>query len=162
VTPSVIAAQSGPFSPACGIKKISLYSRNCIQARKIVSKAALKTTRASVYRWFLFQSMAVVVVSLVALILQGIQFAQSVLLGGVICLLPNLLFARWWFAYYRVQAVRKIVGIFFCAELLKLVLIGLFFVLVVVWLPINILGCLLGFMAAQVAFWLAPLVHKKV
>ncbi len=128
-------------------------------AGKSVSKAALKTTRASIYRWFLFQGFIVLAVGLVVLMIQGVSFAWAVLIGGFICILPNLLFARWWFDYYRANAVRKLLARFFFAELLKLCIVGMLFVLAVVFLQINALGCLLGFIVAQVAFWLAPLIR---
>jgi ATP synthase protein I len=46
---------------------------------------------------------------------------------------------------------------FYVGEVLKLCLTAVLFVLTLAYLPVNVLACLVGFIVAQVAFWLAPL-----
>jgi ATP synthase protein I len=122
-----------------------------------VSRAALRATRKIVYRWITLQILAVIVISLLFFLWQGIAFASSVLVGGVSCIVPNGLFALCWFAWFRVSAVRRLVVVFYFGELLKLFLMGVLFVLAQKLLSMDVLGALIGFITAQVAFWIAPL-----
>ena len=126
-----------------------------------MSRTALRATRTTVYRWIAVQSLAVIVISLLFFIWQGIAFANSVLLGGAFCILPNSLFALGWFARFRVSAVRRLVMVFYFGELLKLFLMGVLFVLAQKLLSMDVLGALIGFITAQVAFWIAPLTARK-
>lgn len=121
-----------------------------------MSKAALQITRTTVQRWFTLQSIVVIIVSL-ATLLVGLEPAGSVLIGGILCILPTVLFARWWFAEYQAGNIGRLVKIFYIGEILKLVLTGLLFVLAMVFFPVQLLWCLTGYMAAQISFWLAPL-----
>ncbi len=125
-----------------------------------VSRAALQVTRSTVQRWFTIQGIVVIVVTLAALILGKIE-AGSVLIGGIICIVPTAVFARWWFAYYKADDMKQLVKVFYLGELLKLALIGIMFVVFLYLFPIQILWCLAGYMSAQVAFWLAPLLVKN-
>ncbi len=125
-----------------------------------VSRTALRATRTIVYRWIAIQSLAVMVISSLFFLWQGIAFAGSVFLGGLLCILPNVLFAVWWFAYFRVNAANHLVKVFYFGELFKLFFIGFLFVWAQKFLFINLLAALIGFMGAQVAFWFAPLFKR--
>ncbi|HVV69922.1 MAG TPA: ATP synthase subunit I [Gammaproteobacteria bacterium] len=126
-----------------------------------MSRAALQATRKTVYRWIALQILAVIVISLLFFLWQGSAFASSVLIGGMVCILPNGLFVLCWFARFRVNAVRRLVMVFYFGELLKLFLMGFLFVLAQKLLSMNVLGALMGFITAQVAFLLAPLLKKR-
>lgn len=107
-------------------------------------------------RWFTLQAIVVIVVTLAALWFGTVQ-AGSVLLGGIVCILPTLVFARWWFAAYHADQLRRLVKVFYLGEILKLALIGLLFVIALWIFPLHIGWFLVGYMSAQLAFWLAPL-----
>lgn len=126
-----------------------------------VSRAALHVTRSQINRWFLVQFLAVIVATLVALLLQGLFIAQSVFLGGLLCMLPQWLFARLWLAYYKASEAPKIIKMFYIGEVLKLLLTAALFLLILRYVPINPIACLIGFVVAQVAFWVAPLIELK-
>jgi ATP synthase protein I len=122
-----------------------------------VSKAALELTRAAVWRWLVIQIAVVVLLALIFLFFQGMGFAGSVLLGGAISILPNGLFARWWFSYFKAKAATRLVGKFYVGEIAKLVLTIVLFIAAFEFLPLHVIGCLLGYVVAQMAFWIAPL-----
>lgn len=125
-----------------------------------VSRAALQITRATVQRWFTIQSIVVILIALATLFI-GIIQAGSVLIGGVLCILPTALFARWWFASYNADdANRRLIKIFYLGEIFKLALTGLLFVVALMFFPVQLVWCLTGYMSAQVAFWIAPLLTK--
>jgi len=122
-----------------------------------VSRAALHITRSQINRWFLVQFLAIIIATISFLWLQGPFFAQSIFLGGLLCMLPQWLFARLWLAYYKASAAPKIIRMFYVGEVIKLLLTSCLFVLTLIYIPINPIACLSGFMIAQVAFWMAPL-----
>ena len=77
----------------------------------------------------------------------GWVYAWSGVLGGLIAVTGNALFARQLFGRYRAQEPGQLLGRFYLAELAKLLLTALLFALVVVLVkPISIvtlLGCFL-------------------
>jgi ATP synthase protein I len=125
-----------------------------------LSKAALSVARATVYRWFIIQFIALIFGSAFFFFFEGSEFALSILLGGGICILPQLLFARWWFDHFRANAAHRLIKVFYIAELTKLLLTGFLFVFALRFLSINIVGCLIGFIGSQIVFWLAPSVNS--
>lgn len=124
-----------------------------------MSKAALQITRTKVQRWFTIQGVVVVVLTLLTLF-AGLLQAGSVLIGGILCIVPTALFARWWFSSYKAGSTNQLVKIFYIGEILKLALTGLMFVLALLFFPIQLLWCLIGYIAAQIAFWIAPLLRS--
>ncbi len=127
-----------------------------------MSKAALKTTRATVYRWLVGQSIALIVAALVFWQLIGQFFAVSVIWGGIICIIPTAIFARSWLSYYRVSAAPRLVKVFYIGSMVKLFVIGLLFLLAQRYLQINMLGCLIGFITTQMALWITPLISSLI
>jgi ATP synthase protein I len=141
----------------------NLYKLAAIQLehRDKVSRAALQITRSQVNRWFLVQLLAIIIATLIFFLSQNVQFAQSVCLGGFLCLLPQWVFARLWLAYYKASSAPKIIRMFYVGEVLKLLLTAALFIAALHTLPINPIACLIGFMIAQVSFWVAPLLCSK-
>lgn len=126
-----------------------------------MSRAALQITRSQVNRWFLVQALAIVLAAISFLLFQGLFFAKSVFLGGLLCLLPQWVFAQLWLAYYKASAAPKLVTMFYVGEVIKLLLTGVLFVLLFKYVSIDAIRCLIGFMIAQVTFWMAPLLWLK-
>lgn len=126
-----------------------------------MSRAALHITRSQVNRWFLVQLLAILLAMVVFLLLKGHFFAHSVFLGGLLCLVPQWLFARVWLAYYKASAAPKLIRMFYVGEVFKLLLTGCLFVLMLKYVAMTTIGCLIGFIIAQLAFWLAPLIWPQ-
>tara|TARA_R110002110_G_scaffold65206_4_gene180060 strand:- start:144997 stop:145344 length:348 start_codon:yes stop_codon:yes gene_type:complete len=86
-----------------------------------------------------------------------IQAAGSLLLGGLVCLLPNVYLYRKAFSHFGARQAKQILKDLFLGEAVKLLLTAILFVgaLLVTWaLPLWIF---IGFILAQVGFWLAPI-----
>jgi len=86
-----------------------------------------------------------------------IQAAGSLVLGGLVCLLPNTYLYRKAFAHFGARQAKQILKDLFLGEAVKIVLTAILFIgaLLISWaLPPWIF---IGFILAQVGFWLAPI-----
>lgn len=109
----------------------------------------------------MFLQLAVVLAAaaVVGLIWGGPQ-AASVGIGGVTCAIPQLYFARRFFAATGALATKQIVRGMYRAEMIKLLLTGLLFMVVFKYLPIDVPAFFLGFLLAQLTAWVSPLIMK--
>ncbi len=92
---------------------------------------------------------------------QGGQAGFITLLGGFIWILPNLYLAWRVFANVSPRAAKRVIRTFFWSEFVKLGLIVGLFLLLTRWFSIPIGPLLIGYFAAQVTFWFAPLLVFK-
>lgn len=115
----------------------------------------LKTKiQGEAYRLVLMQLTGVIVLSLLALWF-GIKPAYSVLAGGLAYGLPNLFFVFAVFRYAGAQQMTQFIVAFFFGEMMKLILSGILFLLIVKYWPVSLLSVLIGFVGAIVSFWIA-------
>lgn len=92
-----------------------------------------------------------------AMISQGMMAAMSALLGGLICVLPNLYMARKLTAK-RSADPSQLMSAFYAAEFGKIFITMALFALVFITMEwIRPLMLLVGFSLAQIAQWLVPL-----
>jgi ATP synthase protein I len=96
------------------------------------------------YRTILVQLVATLTAALLLLVVAGGVFAYSGLAGGVIATLANALFAYRIFVRYTAQEPGKLLARFYGAEILKLVLTGLLFAGVILWIKPLSVGALFG------------------
>lgn len=121
---------------------------------------ALHATRASAYRMVYLAAVTVVTAAVFFLIFRGVESGYSVLLGGAIWLLPSFYVAYRLFA--KVKPAQQIIRTLYRAEVVKLLVSALLFVMMCKFLIVNVLALLIGYMIAQLAFWLTPLVENRV
>lgn len=94
-----------------------------------------------------------------ALVLGGV-FAYSVLLGGLLSLIPNAGFASLVFRHSGARAMGAVVRNAYMGELMKLVMIGVGFGLVFVLVdPLHVLGLFTGFVVVHMAGLVALIRH---
>ncbi len=106
--------------------------------------------RRRIRRLLLVQGMLLLLVTLVALAFGGTA-ALSAFLGGGTALGANALFAFWVFTPYRAQRPGALVTRFYVAEIGKLVLVGLSFAAIFIWLrPLNAAALFVSFFLVQV------------
>lgn len=104
---------------------------------------------------------------LVLLLACGWGFANqavipSILVGGVICIVPNLFFAHRFFSTKHRLRPAQILISFYVGELVKMLLSALLIVLAVMYLKMQLLPTVLSYFVANLAFWMAPaMVLKK-
>jgi ATP synthase protein I len=105
------------------------------------------------------QSVTTLLLAGVSLLLGGV-LAYSVLLGGLISLIPNTGFAFLVFRQSGARAVGAVVRNAFVGELMKLVLVGAGFALVFVLVdPLHVVGLFTGFVFVHLAGLVAMIRH---
>lgn len=118
--------------------------------------------RASIVNRILKAQLLIAIALPLVLAIWDFAAAWSALLGGLICLLPNVYFARRMFRHTGARAAQKIVRSFYAAEVGKLVftaiLFGVAFAAIDGLVPPALFA---GFIAVQLVNWLAPLLLKK-
>lgn len=85
----------------------------------------------------------------------GRQAALSLVIGGLVNILPNVVFARYVFAKAGAQAARQIMANVYWGEAVKIVLTAVMMVVVLKWVTITPLAFFMGFIVAQCLFWSA-------
>ena len=108
----------------------------------------------------LIQLIVSLFIAMIAVIVSGPQAAISGILGGVVCVVPNIYFVKQLFKYKGARAARQIVNGFYKGEALKLLLTIALFVLVFKLFVIKPLVFFPAFIAAQMMFWFAPLIRS--
>lgn len=124
-----------------------------------MAKIILRSLRDQAYHWVYLSAGISMTVSLLLGFVSGMHVGSSALWGGLTWFMPNL-----WVAYRlfsRVETQTRIfIVTFFIVELLKLVLYGMLFILLYKYLKIAVMPFLIGFMLAQMAFWVSPLLLR--
>jgi ATP synthase protein I len=116
------------------------------------------TARNEAYRIVYWQLMLIIGLALVLLFIQGIRSGLSVALGGLAYWLPTLLFVWRVFARTTARAARQFMVAFVLGETIKLFLSAILFVLIVKYLPVQLLSVLIGFVGAVIAFWISAVI----
>ena len=112
------------------------------------------------FRLIFWQSLSVCLVSGVVFISLGGSQALLLLLGGAIAIIPNTIFAAMTFRSAGRQRPDVMVQAFYRGVAIKLMLTVLLFALTFALLKPQGVTIFLGFMAAQLAHWLAPLLFQ--
>ncbi len=95
------------------------------------------------YRTVIAQ-LSVGIIAAVLLLALGWVHAYSGFAGGAIAALTNLFFAKKMFVHYTAQEPGKLLAKFYAAEISKLILAGLLFAGVILWIKPLSVGALFG------------------
>lgn len=96
-----------------------------------------------------------------AFLSQGVTVALSALVGGLICLMPNIYLAHKLTAH-RTADASKLMRTFYAAEFGKIfITMALFAMVFITQQWVQPLVLLVGFGSAQVAQWVVPLLEPK-
>lgn len=106
------------------------------------------------YNIVLWQLACVVLIALIGFAVGGIKTSFSLLAGGMTYGLANLIFVWRVFRYAGAQQMNQFAAAFMLGEMGKLILSGIFFILIVKYLPVSLLSVLVGFIGAIVSFWM--------
>jgi len=126
----------------------------------LVNKLALRG-RSMAYQLIGLQTLAVLAVSLIFFLANGVQAGYSALLGGVISIVPNFVFATLAFRNAGASAAKEVLVDFFKGEALKLVLVIVLFWVVFNLLDVIYLPLFVTYVLAIVLHWLSPLIFKS-
>lgn len=91
----------------------------------------------------------------------SLSAGMAALVGGGICLLANAVFVYYALRQGAARQAQKIVAMLFLGEFLKMLIIVVMFGIVFVYTAIQPMPALVGFLATQAVFWLAPFVFKR-
>lgn len=131
-------ADFAPQTPGPGqwrYKKLEENQKNKYAAYKVLSVIAVIVT----------------VIALGLLLIYGRVAAYSALLGGVACLLPNLLFARFAFRYSAADSAALVMRWFYIGEAVKIIVTALVFALSLLWIEeLNLAAMMLTYVIALV------------
>ncbi len=107
-------------------------------------------------RLFMCQSGLTLVLAVIAFIISGNKAAFSVILGGLLSIIPNMYFASVLFKHQGAQAAKQIVNGFYKGEAMKLLLTILLFALVFKYCSVIPLLFFTVYILVQAVLWLAP------
>lgn len=110
------------------------------------------------YRLLAYQLVVTILLAMVAIVISGKRDAGSVVLGGLVCIVPNAYFAKKLFQHQGARAAKQIVKNFYKGEAMKLFLTVALFALVFKFFSINPLLFFVAYMVVQLIFWFAPLI----
>lgn len=119
-----------------------------------MAKTAVSSARTKAFRCLLIPLLGVILFALIIVGLKGINESYSVLLGGIVWLLPNFYFV---YRSFRMVPAKKLVAGFYRAEVTKLILSAALFVAVIKILTVSSLFVLVGYLIAQFIFWVVLL-----
>jgi F0F1-type ATP synthase assembly protein I len=120
-----------------------------------MSSSALHRVRVKAF-WFASLPVGLVLIAAFFFFAwRGMNVGCSVLLGGVVWLLPNFYFVHKVFS--KIGAGRIILRTFYRAEITKLLVSAVLFIVVSKIFAVNMPAFLIGFIAAQSTFWLTSL-----
>lgn len=89
------------------------------------------------------------------------QSAVSALLGGLVCVIPNLYFINTVFAQSGATAARQVLHSFFIGEAIKIfITAALFAIIWKLYQAVQPVALFVGFIGTQFGQWFAPLVFK--
>ena len=116
--------------------------------------------RMKAYKIIYLQFIVAALVALGFLVFANKQAGFSAFLGGLICILPLAVFARYFFSRGGAQQSPHILKTLFIGEAIKIMLTVLLFMLVIKYTSAQPLYVLIGFVASQMTFWVAPIIMK--
>ena len=94
-------------------------------------------------------------------ILHNWQMACTLVLGIFLWMLPNAYFASKVFRRLGRAPSASLLSIFYRAEIIKLLLSGFFFVMMIKLVPVNFPALLTGYFIPQLIFWVRLIVKNK-
>jgi ATP synthase protein I len=100
-------------------------------------------------------------ISIVFLLLLGKREGISAMLGGMVAILPSVLFAKKMFRYQGARAARQIVKNFYIGEALKILSTAILFTLVFVLYKIAPLAFFFTYIVVLMNYWFAPLIFAN-
>ena len=101
---------------------------------------------------------SIAIVSALGFYLQDFKAAYSALIGGIICVVPNLVFVIYAYRFGGARAAKKIASSFYRGEALKILLTALLFAVTFITMPISIAPLMITYVLCLMVFWIAPLI----
>lgn len=110
----------------------------------------------ALYRLIGYQVITMGIVALIVGLGADVRVASSFMLAGLICALVNLYFTWQVFCWQSVRFAKRIFLAFYLGEGLKLLMMSVLFVVSVMYIPVDLMAFIFGFIASVLFFWMAP------
>lgn len=117
--------------------------------------------KSTAYRIVLAQFAAALVLAVATGGIWDARAGYSALVGGLIAAVTSLYFALQVFGV-RVSAARAVLRSFYTAEVVKMAITVLLFVLAVVWLKVDFLPLIVAYALTLLVYWFALLLAPPV
>lgn len=114
--------------------------------------------RRGILRLLLVQIGVTLLLAVFCAFTYGVNAAQSAILGGLVCVIPNAYFANRMFKHQGARAAKQIVSSFYKGEALKIILSIFLFTAVFILCRITPLAFFVSYIAVLMTHWLAPLI----
>lgn len=123
-------------------------------------KQSVKTARKSAYMLVLAQVVVACIIALVFLFTSNAFTAKSAFKGGLVAVIPNLVFAFFAFRFSAAENPNLVVMAFMRGQSLKLILSAVLLAIVFSQQQLVYGAFLTGFMLTLIAQWTAPVFFK--
>lgn len=120
-----------------------------------------KPGRKFAFMQILIALIFVLICSVATYFIWGLSFAQSVLAGGAISIIPNFVFAHKAFKYAGARSSEKVLDSFYSGEKLKIVLTAVLFALAFKFLAIEPVAFFSSFCLVVALPLITPFVIKR-
>lgn len=114
--------------------------------------------KQNINKLLIAQSILVILIALTVLLIKGKNDSISALLGGLVAILPSLLFARKLFRHSGARAAREIVKGFYIGEALKIVSSIALFAIVFIFYKVQPVVFFVTYIAVVMTHWFSPLI----
>jgi ATP synthase protein I len=112
-----------------------------------------KSLQREALKLVFWQLMITMVLSLIILLIAGLHKGLSAFLGGSSYIIPNFIFAWRVFSYSGPHLSDRFMFAFLLGEFTKLILSAILFILIVKYVPVNMIFVMTGYAIAIFSFW---------
>ena len=112
-----------------------------------------KSLQREALKLVFWQLIITMLLSLIILLIEGLNKGLSTLLGGASYLIPNFIFAWRVFSYAGPRFSDRFMFAFLFGEFTKLILSAILFILIVKYVPVNMIFVMTGYAIAIFSFW---------
>jgi ATP synthase protein I len=114
-----------------------------------------KSLQREALKLVFWQLMITMVLSIIILLVEGLNKGLSTFLGGGAYILPNFIFAWRVFSHSGPGMTERFMIKFLLGEFSKLIVSAILFILIVKYLSMNVVFVMAGYTIAIVSFWFA-------
>lgn len=112
-----------------------------------------KSLQSEALKLVFWQLIITMVLAFIILLIEGLNKGFSTLLGGSSYIIPNFIFAWRVFSYSGPHLSDRFMFAFLLGEFTKLVLSAILFILIVKYVPVNMIFVMTGYAIAIFSFW---------